>query len=91
MKYSFTLSMPFLNASRQPSNRSWLLIFLRICSRMSSRATSGASVMPECRSVPISEATTLSASFTRRLGNAMLTPSGPNTSFIRRTSGSKYG
>ena len=48
-KYSFTCCQPFLNASRQPSYRSSFLIFLRICSRMSSRATSGASVRPLLR------------------------------------------
>ena len=56
MKYSLTLSKLWRNACRQPSYRSSFLIFLRICSRMSSRATSGASVKLDRRSLPINSA-----------------------------------
>ena len=54
---------------------------LPICSRISSRATSGASVNPECRAVPIKSPTIRSSSLIRRLGSETLTPSGRKVEF----------
>jgi len=91
MKYSLTRWNPFWNARRQPSYRSSLRIDLPIWRRISSRAASGASVRPECRSVVNTAPMARSCSLTRRLGTEMLTSNGRSAACKATISSSKCG